>query len=107
MVISYPRLFAINTHKLPMLNFFLWILFAGLIWLSGYLISRLSIRENLKSKEVFIKANKWLYFLCGKPKITEIPEGMLSLRGVVFQISGLLMAFFASINQILFPRLST
>jgi len=46
-----------------------------------------------------------LFLLCGKPKAKGIPTRALSIRGVVFQVSGLLMAFFAAVIKIGYPGL--
>jgi len=82
------------------MDFLYWILFAIFVWISGYFLTRLSIRKNLIDQG-FIKAPEWLYFLCGKPKVTNIPIGALSVRGVAFQMTGILMVMFILVGKVM------
>jgi len=82
------------------MDFIYWILFAILVWGSGYFLTRLSIRKNLNEK-AFIVAPDWLYFLCGMPKVTNIPVGALSVRGVAFQLTGILMVIFILVGKVM------
>jgi len=66
---------------------------------SGYFLTRLSIQKNL-NEEAFIKAPNWLHLLFGKPKVTNIPVGALSVRGVAFQLTGILMVIFLPIGRL-------
>ena len=82
------------------MDFLFWILFAIIVWVAGYFLTRLSIRKNLH-EEAFIMAPDWLYFLCGKPKITNIPIGALTVRGVAFQLTGILMVIFTLVGKVM------
>jgi len=80
--------------------FIYWILFAIILWIAGYFVTRLSIPKNLKT-EAFIMAPEWLYLVCGKPKVTDFPTGALSIRGIVFQITGMLMVIFILVSKVM------
>jgi len=80
--------------------FIYWNLFAIILWIAGYFVTRLSILNNLKT-EAFIMAPEWLYLVCGKPKVTDFPIGALSIRGVVFQLTGILMVIFILVGRVM------
>jgi len=46
-------------------------------------------------------APDWLFLLCGKPKVTNIPVGALTVRGVACQLTGILMVIFISVGKVL------
>lgn len=85
------------------MNFFISLIVALIIWLIGYWITRLSTRENLESDEVFIQAPNWLFLLCGRPKVKEIPSGVMCLDGVFYQVVALIMVLYAFIFEFSIP----
>ena len=85
------------------MNLLCWLGFAAIIWIGGYGLARLSTRENLASREVFIITPKWLYLLCGQPKGKDLPSGVMLLRAFYFQLCGLMMAAFGFIFGVLYP----
>jgi hypothetical protein len=36
----------------------------------------------------------WLYLLCGRPKVIDMPTGALSIRGVAFQLTRIIKVIF-------------
>jgi len=87
-------------RKNLVMEFLYWIFFAIIVWSSGYFLTRLSIRKNL-NEEAFIMAPDWLFILCGKPKVTNIPVGALTVRGVAFQLTGILMVIFILVGKVM------
>ena len=79
------------------MNIIYWLVFAAIIWVGGYWLARLSIGENLSSREVFILTPKWLYFLCGKPQGKDVPTRVMTIKALYFQICALLMTMYAVI----------
>jgi len=89
-----------RNRKNSVMDFIYWILFAILVWGSGYFLTRLSVRKNL-NEEAFIMAPDWLYLLCGMPKVTNIPVGALTVRGVAFQLTGILIVIVTLVGKVL------
>jgi hypothetical protein len=68
-----------------------------IFWVSGYLQTRFPFENSL------VNVPKWLFILCGAPKGDEFPAGVLSSRGLTFQLAGFLSLFYAYVIEKLLP----
>ena len=74
------------------------------LWFSGYFSMKGLIKENttLAKPIKLIFPPKWLYYLCGAPRSTKYPVGMMTLNAFRAQIAGIIFAVYTC-SLILIP----
>jgi len=68
-----------------------WIIFATLFWVIGYLQTRLILSFF---EDTLFKPPRWFFILCGLPRSRNISNGYISLKGMVLQLTGMLMVVY-------------
>lgn len=72
----------------------LWIILGIFCWLAGFFRAGFSEDDGSLISKAFVRPPLAIYFLCGQPKASNIPRGVVALRSLMAQLQGILFVIY-------------
>jgi len=72
----------------------MWIISGIVIWLFGFFRVGFSKEDGSVISRAFVRTPAVIYFLCGRPKASNIPKGVVALRSLMAQLQGILFVIY-------------
>lgn len=79
----------------------LWIVLGIFGWLAGFFRAGFAEKDGYKINRVFVRPPFLVYLLCGLPRASNIPRGVIALRSLMSQLLGILILMYGIISNYL------
>ena len=75
----------------------IWIVLGVFSWLIGFIGAGRTLERGSLLNKVYVRPPFWIYLICGLPKASNIPPGVMGLLALVGQLQGILLIVFGAI----------
>lgn len=75
-----------------------WVVLGAVSWCAGFFQAGFSDEKGQKISQVFVRPPFLIYLLCGLPKASNIPKGVIALRSLMSQLQGILFLSYGIIH---------
>ena len=81
-----------------------WIGLGIFYWVTGYTTVGRVDEQGFDFQKVFVRPPRALYILCGCPKTSKLPRGVMGLRSVACQLQGMVFGLYGVLYKLIGNR---
>jgi len=74
----------------------LWVILGLFFWFVGYFQSGFSKEDGSEISKAFVQPPFLIYLLCGLPRASNVPKGVIALRSLMAQLQGILFTTYGT-----------